>query len=170
LFYLLTKVLIARRPRQIRRTMDRSTAIILAIGTRNSVDALRALRLIEQDGDRFRLVEPPHRRGDPAEALRGLLAERGIDPRSPVVRSAVDMLHLLEFYAVTLPRDELAKRVEDLRNRHPAFFDEAVSLASVLVQVLPGDDPESDLVRRVVEAVLPGGVKVGLERWTRGGE
>jgi len=169
LFYLLTKVLIARRPRQIRRTMDRSTAVILAIGTRSSIDALRALRLIEQDGDRFRLVEPPHRRGDPAEALRSLLAERGIDPRAPVARSAVDMFHLLEFYAVTLPRDELAKRIEDLRNRHPAFFDEAVSLASVLAHVLPSDDPEREFVRRVVEAVLPGGTKVGLESWARGG-
>jgi len=165
LFYLLTKVLISRRPRQVRRTLDRSTMAILAIGTRNDVDALRRLKIVEQEGERFRLLEPPRGRGDLAESMRSLLAERGIDPRAPVVRSPVDALHLLEYYAVVLPRDELANRIEGLRSRYPAALEEAVSLAAILAQLLPGDDPERELARRVAEAALPEGIRAGLEKW-----
>ncbi|ADM27561.1 protein of unknown function DUF1156 [Ignisphaera aggregans DSM 17230] len=168
LFYLLGKVLIARRPRQTRRTMDRSTMTILAIGTRNDLNTLRTLRIVEQEGERFRLLEPATGRGDLVDIARSVLEDRGINPRNPIPRTAIDMLHLLEFYATSLPRDEFTRRCEELRNRYLALYDEAIALASILAQVLPDNDPEQRLVQQVVRILVPK-TPTGLEKWTQGG-
>ena len=167
LFYLLGKVLIARRPRQVRRALDRSTMAILAIGTRSEVRRLRDLGLVEQERDRFSLLEPAWGQRDLARAVRSVLEKRNVNPRNPVVRTAVDLLHLLEYYAVTLPKSEFTKQVEEFHARYPALYEEALGLARLLAEVLPSSDPERELANRVVSVLAPS--QAGLARWLRGG-
>ncbi|MEM1878061.1 MAG: hypothetical protein QW669_04250, partial [Desulfurococcaceae archaeon] len=66
---------------------------------------------------------------------------------------AVDLLHLLEYYAITLPKEEFRRRVEDIRGRAPMLFDEAVNLVKILAQGLVDEDPEKELVRKVMEGL-----------------
>ncbi len=167
LFYLLAKVLVARRPRQSRRALDRSTLAILSIGTRSELAELRRLGIVERGRDAFRLVEPVWGR-EPGRAVRSVLEDRGLNPASPSPRSGVDMLHLLEYYAVTLPRSEYYSRVELLKARYPALFEEAVGLAGLLAEVLLPGDPERDLAGSVVRILAPSKGS-GLDRWMGGG-
>lgn len=167
LFYLLGKVLIARRPRETRRALDRSTLAILAIGTRNEMGRLKDLGLVKRESDKFHLLEPAWGQGDPARAVRSVLEERGIDPRNPVVRTAVDVLHLIEYYASAVPRSEFAEAVEELRARYPAPYEEALGLARVLSKVLPPEDPEKGPVGRALNILTPG--RTDLSRWSGGG-
>jgi len=167
LFYLLGKVLIARRPRQVRRTLDRSTIAILAIGTRNEVRKLKEFGVVEQERDKFRLLEPAWGEHDLARSVRSVLEKKGVNPRNPAIRTAIDMMHLLEYFAVTLPKNEFTRRVEELRGRYPALYEEALGLALLLAEVLPSNDPERELVNRVVSVLAPG--QAGLDKWLRGG-
>jgi len=170
LFYLLAKTLIEPRPRQATRVMDRSTLTILAIGTRSDVSELRGrLRLVEQDGERFRLLEPPRGRRELIESIRAVLEARGVSVDRPIIRSPVDVLHILEYYSLTLPQGELARRAEDLRARHPAFYDEAVRLASVLSRLLRPGDPERELASRVSRSLSQPGPGRGLDAYLGGG-
>ena len=167
LFYLLSKILIARRPRQVRRTLDRSTMAILAIGTRNDKNQLKYLKLVEQEKDKFRLLEPAWSQRNLVTAIKSTLERKGINPRTPMARTAVDLLHLLEYYAVTLPRSEFAKKADELRARFPALYEEALSMGRVFAKVLPSNDPEQELVNRVISVLAPG--QVGIEKWFQGG-
>jgi putative DNA methylase len=69
------------------------------------------------------------------------------------METAVDALHLLEFYAATLPREEFKRRAEEVKGREPRLFDEAVVLARVLASSLPAEDPERELAKQVMEAL-----------------
>jgi putative DNA methylase len=170
LFYLLAKTLIEPRPRQATRVMDRSTLSILAIGTRSDVSELRGrLRLVERDGERFRLLEPPRGRREPIESIRAVLEDRGVSVDRPIIRSSVDVLHILEYYSLTLLQSELARRTEDLRARHPAFYDEAVKLASILSKLLRPGDPERELASRVSRLQSQSGPGRGLDAYLGGG-
>jgi putative DNA methylase len=177
LFYLLAKTLIEPRPRQATRVMDRSTLSILAIGTRSDVSELRdRLRLVERDGERFRLLEPPRGRREPLESIRAVLEARGVIQEArgvsvdrPIIRSSVDVLHVLEYYSLTLPQSELARRAEDLKARHPAFYDEAVKLASILSKLLRPGDPERELASRVSKSQSQSGPGRGLDAYLGGG-
>jgi len=170
LFYLLAKTLIEPRPRQATRVMDRSTLSILAIGTRSDVSELRGrLRLVEQDGERFRLLEPPRGRRELIESIRAVLEARGVSVDRPIIRSPVDVLHILEYYSLTLPQSELARRTEDLRARHPAFYDEAFRLANVLLKLLRPGDPERELASRVSRSLSQPGPGRGLDAYLGGG-
>ncbi|MEL9908252.1 MAG: DUF1156 domain-containing protein [Candidatus Nezhaarchaeales archaeon] len=168
LFYLLSKVLIARRRRQVRRTLDRSTMTILSIGTRNEVKNLKELGLVQQEGDKFRLLEPAWGQRELAQAVRSVLEEKGINPSNPTARTAVDLLHVLEYHAITLPRSEFSKKAEELRARYPALYEEALGLARILAEVLPPGDPERELVTSVINVLTPS--QTGLNKWFRGGK
>jgi putative DNA methylase len=150
--------------------MDRSTLSILAIGTRSDVSELRGrLRLVERDGERFRLLEPPRGRRDLIESIRAVLEARGVSVDRPIIRSSVDVLHILEYYSLTLPQGELARRTEDLRAGHPAFYDEAVRLANVLSKLLRPGDPERELASRVSKSQSQSGLGRGLDAYLGGG-
>ncbi len=168
LFYLLGKVLIARRPRQVRRTLDRSTMAILAIGTRNEVRKLKDFGLVEQERDKFRLLEPAWGQRDLARAMRSALEKRGVNPRNPVARTPVDLLHLLEYYAVTLPRSEFTTKDKELHAGYPALYEEALGLAHLLAEVLPSNDPENELVKKVVKDIYGVRPSGPIEKWARG--
>ena len=167
LFYLLGKVLIARRPRQVRRALDRSTMAILAIGTRNEVKKLKELELVEQEGDKFSLLEPAWDQHDLVHTARSALEKRGVNPRNPIIRTAVDLLHLLEYYAVSLPKGEFTRKVEDLRSRYPALYEEALAMVRLLVEVPPSNDPERELANNIVDVLALS--QAGLDKWLRGG-
>ncbi|MCC6023569.1 MAG: DUF1156 domain-containing protein, partial [Thaumarchaeota archaeon] len=155
-FYALAKVLVDRG-RRLRRRLDRSTAVILAIGTRTDLDRLRALRIVDRaDGDLV-LLEPQSLR-DARTAIEELLRERGLNPQATTFNTAVDVLHVLESLALVMRREELRRRVDELRSRNPVLVDEALDLARVLATTLPENDVERGLVLRVLEAL---GIRVG---------
>ena len=165
LFYLLAKVLVPRRQRAARRTMDRNTVIIFAIGTRSDIDDLRRLRVVKRDREKFTLLEPPAS-GELKSSLDQALAERGLKPSQPAPRCAVDALHLLEHYAVTLPKDIFTRRYSELKAAHPQYVEEAEALAKVLYAVLPREDRERAALETLLNAlgVAPSG---GLDSYIR---
>jgi putative DNA methylase len=153
MFYLLSKVLIGRRPRQIRRTLDRTAAIMLSIGTRSDLKDLEDHKVIRRAKEYYVLLEPKWGANDPKDAIGDALTARGLNPRELRMETAVDALHLLEFYAATLPREEFKRRSEEVKGREPRLFDEAVVLARVLASSLPAEDPERELAKQVMEAL-----------------
>jgi putative DNA methylase len=153
MFYLLSKVLIGRRPRQIRRTLDRTAAIMLSIGTRSDLKNLEDQKVIRRAKEYYVLLEPRWGANDPKDAIGDALTARGLNPRELRMETAVDALHLLEFYAATLPREEFKRRAEEVKGREPRLFDEAVVLARVLASSLPAEDPERELAKQVMEAL-----------------
>ncbi len=152
LFYLLVKVLVPRGQRAARRRMDRSSVIIFAIGTRSDIDDLRRLRIVERDRDRFTLLEPPSN-GELRSSLEQTLTERGLRPSQPVLRCAVDALHLLEHFAVTLPKDLFMRRYNELKTAHLRHVEEAEALAKVLYTVLPREDREKAALEAFLKAL-----------------
>jgi putative DNA methylase len=156
-FYLLAKVLIDRGRRQ-RRRLDRTSAIILSIGTRTNINELQALRVVEKaDGD-LTLLEPAYSK-DARGSIEELLREKNLSPQTTIAfRTAVDALHVLEYLALVMRREELRRRVDELRSRNPVLVDEALDLARVLATTLPENDVERGLALRVLEAL---GIRVG---------
>jgi len=96
-----------------------------------------------------------------------LLRERSLHPAKPELRSAVDALHLLEYYAATLDAKSFGEQHTKLRSLNAALVDEALRLARVLSGgLLPSGDPERVLCGRVISYVTGTGT---LEGWLRGG-
>ncbi|MCC6018683.1 MAG: DUF1156 domain-containing protein [Candidatus Verstraetearchaeota archaeon] len=167
MFYLLGKVLVGRRPRQVRRVLDRTTAIILSIGTRSDLDRLRSQNIILRDGERLILLEPRWGVRSLREAVEDALTVRNLDLRKLNVVTAIDVLHLLEYYAVTLPKEEFRRKVDEVRGRVPALFDEATALARILASGLPAEDPERELAKQVLDALgamAPGALDLFVRR------
>jgi putative DNA methylase len=157
MFYLLSKVLIGRRPRQARRVLDRTSAVVLSIGTRSELKDLEGRRLLLREEDSYVLLEPRWGSRSPRDAIGDALTVRDLSPRESKISTAVDVLHLLEFYATSLPKEEFKRKADELRGKGPGLFDEALALARVLASSLPVEDPERELAKQVVEALgLPG--------------
>jgi putative DNA methylase len=153
MFYLLSKVLIGRRPRQARRVLDRTSAVVLSIGTRSELKDLESRRLLLREEDSYVLLEPRWGSRSPRDAIGDALTVRGLSPRESRISTAVDVLHLLEFYATALPKEEFKRKADELRGKGPGLFDEAVALARVLASSLLAEDPERELAKQVVEAL-----------------
>jgi len=155
-FYLLAKVLIDRGRRQ-RRRLDRTSAVILSIGTRATIDQLRTLRVIERaDGD-LTLLEPAHGR-NARNSIEELLREKGLNPQATTFRTAVDVLHVLEYLALVLKSDELKRRVDELRTRNGTMIDEAIGLAKILAIALPNEEVERNLAQKLLDSLGVGGL------------
>jgi len=155
-FYLLAKVLIDRG-RRLRRRLDRTSATILSIGTRTTIDQLRALRVVERaDGDLV-LLEPEQAR-DIRTSIEGLLREKNIDPTITLFRTAIDALHVLEYLAITMSSDELRRRVDEFRARNAGLIDEAIEITKILVLALPEEEVERRLAQSLLDAL---GIRVG---------
>jgi putative DNA methylase len=69
----------------------------------------------------------------------------------PKIRCSIDILHLLEYHALAHSRREFAQIAGELRRQHPAFYEEAISMAKIFSRILPSDDPERELCRRILE-------------------
>jgi len=148
LFYLLCKALFVRSPRARRRVVDRSSFVMLAIGTRAYEKYLRDSRLVVKRDSRIYLMEPM---GSDKSSVEDLLKDRGISVVDPVLNNSVDALHLLEYYAITLPREAYKEKLEWLRGEYPAFVEEALIIVGILAEILPKGDPEKYLCIEVLE-------------------
>ncbi|MCS7366032.1 MAG: hypothetical protein NDF54_11400, partial [archaeon GB-1867-035] len=148
LFYLLCKALFVRSPRARRRVVDRSSFVMLAIGTRAYEKYLRDARLVVKRDSRIYLMEPV---GSDRRSVEDLLRDRGINVVEPVLSNSVDALHLLEYYAITLPREAFREKLEWLRGEYPAFVGEALIIAGILAEILPRGDPEKYLCIEILE-------------------
>jgi putative DNA methylase len=153
MFYLLAKTLVGRRPRQARRVLDRTTAIILSIGTRSDLEKLRSQRIILRDGEGHSLLEPRWGMRSLRDSIEDTLTARNLNPREPSIATAIDTLHLLEYYVVTMPKEEFKRRADEIRGKVPALFDEAVALIRILASGLPAEDPERELTKQVMEGL-----------------
>jgi putative DNA methylase len=165
LFYMLAKVLLPWSGRARGRVMDRSTVHIIGFGTGLDDKKLTSMKIVEKADGEFRLLEP---RGDERGELVELLHDRGLDPSRPVLRSAVDALHLLEYYAATLDVKGFREQYERLRSVNAVFVDEALRLARVLSgRLVPSIDPERRLCERVLSYVHARGAST-LDGWLDG--
>ncbi len=154
MFYLLSKVLIGRRPRQARRVLDSNSAIILSIGTRCDLDELEKQRIVVRErrgGEEiYILMEPRWGAREAKEAISDTLIARKMGSR---ITSAIDVLHLLEYHAVTLPKEEFKRKAEELKSKAPALYEEAIALAKVLERSLRPEDPEKAPVTEVLKGL-----------------
>ncbi|MCC6003568.1 MAG: DUF1156 domain-containing protein [Thermofilum sp.] len=164
LFYMLAKILLLPSRRAGRRVMDRSAVHIISFGTGlDSKELVNKLRVVERRGEAFHLLEP---RGGGRDELVELMRERGLDPKRPQLRSAVDVLHLLEYYAVALDVRSFRERLDGLRSLNAVLVEEALRLARVLGgRLLPLNDPERALCQRVTSYATGAGT---LEGWLHG--
>jgi Adenine-specific DNA methylase containing a Zn-ribbon len=155
-FYLLAKVLIDRGRRR-RRRLDRTSATILAIGTRTSVEQLRNLRVVERANGDVVLMEP-EQIGDIRMSIEELLREKNLNPTATVFRTSIDALHVLEYLALILISDEFRRRVDELRARNAGLIEEAIEVAKILVAALPEEEVERRLTQRLLDSL---GIKIG---------
>jgi putative DNA methylase len=156
MFYLLAKVLVGRRARQIRRSLDRTTAIILSIGTRSDLERLKNKNIIQQDKkekEKHDLLEPRWGVKNPKEAIADVLTIKNLNPNMPSIKTAIDILHLLEYYSLTLPKEGFRKKTDEIKSKEPQLFEEAIALARILASSLPMEDPEKELTKQVIDAL-----------------
>jgi len=156
MFYLLTKVLVGRRARQIRRSLDRTTAIILSIGTRSDLEKLKSKNIIRQDDkekEKHILLEPRWGVKNLKEAIADTLTFRNLNPSAPSITTAIDIVHLLEYYALTLPKEEIRRKADEIGSNMPQLFDEATALVKIMASSLPEEDPEKELAKQVINAL-----------------
>jgi putative DNA methylase len=167
MFYLLAKVLVGRRPRQIRRILDRTTAIILSIGTRSDLKDLEDKNVIIREEERLTLLEPRYGTRNLRESIEDTLTLRNLNPREPNILTAIDVLHLLEYYAITLPKEDFKVKADEIRAKTSVLFDEAIALAKILVSGLPLEDPERELTKQVINllgVITPGTLDLFIKR------
>jgi len=167
MFYLLAKVLVGRRPRQIRRTLDRTTAIILSIGTRSDLKDVEDKNIIVREEERLTLLEPRWGTRNLRESIEDTLTLRNLNPREPNILTAIDVLHLLEYYATTLPKEDFKLKADEIRAKTSVLFDEAIALAKILASGLPLEDPERELTKQVINllgVITPGTLDLFIKR------
>ncbi|MEM3986664.1 MAG: DUF1156 domain-containing protein [Candidatus Methanomethylicia archaeon] len=168
MFYLLVKCLMAGARSKVIESTDLR---LLSIGTSLNVKAaLREWKLLREVGGEEEeagakvskaknliLLEPP---SVEKAKIAELLEIRGVGVSDePNIRCVVDVLHVLEYNAVTYPAVEYKRRLEKLREKYPAQVNEALSLARIFARILPEGDPEKILCERVISPVLQfGGV------------
>ncbi|MCW1297644.1 MAG: hypothetical protein QW061_03215, partial [Candidatus Rehaiarchaeum fermentans] len=173
-FYLLSKVLIDKKNNTIRRSMDRNTLVLLSIGTRSDHNKLeKDNNIVKKESDKIVLIEPSIkgniRTDDKGEykrnAIENVLRDKDIDPSSPNIRTPIDALHLLEYYAVTKPKESFRREYEDLQSKYDEI-DEAVALAEKLYYALPANDIEREIIKDLLIA-LDKPPKEGIEKYLK---
>lgn len=153
-FYLITRTLFAKAE-DIR--LDGASIGLLQVALGADRESLVKLSILGRGKDVYPLLYP--RQARTAADLERLLRQRGLekDPGRAMLRSSVDVLHLLYYGAA---KGRLRAFMEALRMRSGSMFDEALGIAKVLCKLLPADDPERGLACRVV-----GETRGGLDRW-----
>jgi adenine-specific DNA methylase len=109
-------------------------------------------------------LEPAHSR-DARGSIEELLREKNLSQQTTTFRTAADALHVLEYLALVMTKDELRKRVDELRARNGVLIDEAIELTKILALALPEEEVEKGLAQKFLEAL---DVRVGgLFEYTR---
>jgi len=163
MFYLLVKSTLAGAKKKIIESTDlRLFSIGTSLDVNLAIKSWKILRASEKEGEEeggakvakaktLVLVEPPS--SDPSK-LAELLEVRGVGYTNPNIRCVVDALHYTEYLAVTCSREEVRRRVEELKMAYPSF-EEALSLAKILAKILPEEDAEKKLCEKIVEHLFP---------------
>ncbi|MEM2126755.1 MAG: hypothetical protein QXH67_00840 [Candidatus Bathyarchaeia archaeon] len=167
MFYLIVKFTLGGAKS---KTLESTDARIFSIGTSMNLNTaikdwkiLRAGKEEEEEGARVAkaktliLIEPT---STERSKMAEFLEVRGVGIVEPQIRCAVDALHTLEYNAITYSRDEFTRRLEALRGLYPAHVEDALSMARIMARVLPDNDVEKDLCRRVVEYLQPAPVRL----------
>ena len=128
-----------------RAVVDRSFASVLGAVGGVGVDRLVSQGVLKKNGDRVELLEPSGAVGlDEAslkKSLEELLLDKGVNPRNPILRTPVDVLHYIEYKALELDREKFRSLVNELRSKVMGV-DEALNIARVFARVLPNNDLE----------------------------
>ncbi|MEM4846977.1 MAG: hypothetical protein QW794_04375, partial [Thermosphaera sp.] len=136
-----------------RAVVDRSFASVLGAVGGVSVDRLVSQGILKKSGDRVELLEPSGVVGldevSLKKSLEELLLDKGVNPRNPVLRNPVDVLHYLEYKALELDREKFRNLVDELRSK-VVGVDEALNIARVFARVLPTKDLERVACGRVL--------------------
>jgi putative DNA methylase len=160
MFYLLVKSTFAGAKKKI---LDSTDARIFSIGTSLDLNtALKTWRILKagekESGAKvgkaktLALMEPTSAE---RSKLAELLETRGIGATEPKPRCTVDALHILEYFAVTHPREEFKRKLEQLKASYPAHVEDALTMARIMAKVLPPEDIEKSLCSRIIEHLEP---------------
>ncbi|MCS7103689.1 MAG: DUF1156 domain-containing protein, partial [Candidatus Korarchaeum sp.] len=155
MFYLLIKSIL---PGARKKTLESTDLRLFSIGTsldlNTAIKSWRILRGEVEPGAKvakaktYTLIEPP---STERSTLAETLEIRGINPENPKIRCTVDALHVIEYYAVTFSREEFKRKIEKLKNDYPVYVEEALTLAKIMAKILPREDQEWALCKRIMD-------------------
>ncbi len=130
-----------------------SDMIILSLASGSPVKSFITKKIVEERGKgkkkRYVLLEP---RSTKPREFEAFLRRKNLDPLLPRATTSIDVLHLLEYYALTMGRDQFRDKLDKLRKKIRAdFIDEAIGIAKILAHVLSEDEPERQAITRILE-------------------
>jgi putative DNA methylase len=168
MFYLLVKSIL---PGARKKTLDSTDLRIFSIGTSLDLNtAIKSWRIIKGEAESgakvakaksYMLIEPP---SDERSKLAELLEVRGVNPENPQIRCTVDALHTIEYYAAAYSRDDFRRKVEEITTTYPSYAEEALTLAKTLAKILPKEDPEWGICKRILEYLSPEQTRLSNEK------
>jgi len=160
MFYLLIKSILAGAKKKVLESTDLR---IFSIGTSLDLNmAIKTWKILKGEAEpgakvakskTYMLIEPPSAE---RTAVAEILEIRGINPENPRIRCTIDALHTLEYYATTYSYEEFKQKLEELKSAYPAQVEEAQTLARIFAKILPSEDPEAMLCKRIVGYPTPG--------------
>ncbi|MEM3389773.1 MAG: DUF1156 domain-containing protein, partial [Thermoproteota archaeon] len=159
MFYLITKCLLAEAKEKVIESTDfRLLSIGTSLDTKSALSDWKILRRAgkgeEMEGAEVAkskalyLLEPTST--EPSK-IAEFLEFRGVSVSDPSIRCTVDALHLLEYFAAKYSLNEFKRRADEMMKLYPNYVSEALSLAKVFAKVLPENDCEGVLCKRIVE-------------------
>jgi putative DNA methylase len=168
MFYLLVKSIL---PGARKKTLDSTDLRIFSIGTSLDLNtAIKSWRILKGEAESgakvakaksYMLIEPP---SDERSKLAELLEVRGVNPENPQIRCTVDALHTIEYYAAAYSRDDFRRKVEEITTTYPSYAEEALTLAKTLAKILPKEDPEWGICKRILEYLSPEQTRLSNEK------
>jgi putative DNA methylase len=168
MFYLLVKSIL---PGARKKTLDSTDLRIFSIGTFLDLNtAIKSWRILKGEAESgakvakaksYILNEPP---SDERSKLAELLEVRGVNPENPQIRCTVDALHTIEYYAAAYSRDDFRRKFEEITTTYPSYAEEALTLAKTLAKILPKEDPEWGICKRILEYLSPEQTRLSNEK------
>jgi len=139
LLYFITKLLYTVSGGEAKvKKLSRDDIILLSVATGADKEELLEKKILVKADDEYRFLEPTSKDRDDFEKL---LKARGIDPDKLEVLGrkacSVDLLHMIE-YAVHFTGNP-EHFIEELKKKYPLEFENARTLARLLVKYLPTD-------------------------------
>jgi putative DNA methylase len=168
MFYLLVKSIL---PGARKKTLDSTDLRIFSIGTSLDLNtAIKSWTILKGEAESgakvakaksYLLIEPP---SDERSKLAEILEVRGVNPENPQIRCTVDALHTIEYYAAAYSRDDFRRKLEEITTTYPSHAEEALTLAKILAKILPKEDPERGICKRIVEYLSPEQTRLSNEK------
>jgi putative DNA methylase len=168
MFYLLIKSIL---PGARKKTLDSTDLRIFSIGTSLDLNtAIKSWTILKGEAESgakvakaksYILIEPP---SDERSKLAEILEVRGVNPENPQIRCTVDALHTIEYYAAAYSRDDFRRKLEEITTTYPSYAEEALTLAKILAKILPKEDPEWGICKRIVEYLSPEQTRLSDEK------